>query len=103
MVHRSLLECLVWGTRSGQDAAAAIAASLGADELLFLADVPGVLEDGVALRGVDTTGIAPMAHPVDATQSLRADVVTESDRRDDYQRIAPAVQDGCYLVPRVVE
>ncbi|PQA43161.1 Asp-tRNA(Asn)/Glu-tRNA(Gln) amidotransferase subunit GatC [Amnimonas aquatica] len=55
------------------------------------------------LQAADTTGIAPMAHPVDATQALRADEVTESDRRDDYQRIAPAVQDGCYLVPRVVE
>jgi acetylglutamate kinase len=43
---------------NGDDAAAAIAASLGADELLFLADVPGVLEDGVALRGVDSAGIA---------------------------------------------
>lgn len=55
------------------------------------------------LQAADTTGIEPMAHPVDAVQTLRADVVTESDRRDTYQRIAPAVQDGCYLVPRVVE
>ncbi len=55
------------------------------------------------LQAADTAGIEPMAHPVDAVQTLRADVVTENDRRDTYQRIAPAVQDGCYLVPRVVE
>lgn len=55
------------------------------------------------LQAVDTAGVAPMAHPVDATQALRADTVTEQDRRDAYQAIAPAVQDGCYLVPRVVE
>lgn len=55
------------------------------------------------LQAVDTQGIAPMAHPVDATQALRPDVATEPNRRDDYQAIAPAVADGCYLVPRVVE
>ncbi|WP_022954831.1 Asp-tRNA(Asn)/Glu-tRNA(Gln) amidotransferase subunit GatC [Perlucidibaca piscinae] len=55
------------------------------------------------LQAADTTGIAPMAHPVDAVQPLRADEVSETDHRDAYQRIAPAVQDGCYLVPRVVE
>lgn len=55
------------------------------------------------LQAADTQGVQPMAHPVDAVQSLRADLVTEQDRRDDYQGIAPAVQDGCYLVPRVVE
>lgn len=42
---------------NGDDAAAAIAAGLGADELLFVADVPGVLEDGIALKGIDTQAI----------------------------------------------
>lgn len=46
---------------NGDDAAAAIAAGLGADELLFVADVPGVLEDGVVLRGIDTTAIESLA------------------------------------------
>ncbi len=55
------------------------------------------------LQAADTTGIEPMAHPLDAVQPLRADVVTETNRRETYQQIAPAVQDGCYLVPRVVE
>lgn len=55
------------------------------------------------LQAADTTGIAPMAHPLDATQPLRADDVTESNHREAYQKMAPAVQDGCYLVPRVIE
>lgn len=55
------------------------------------------------LQSADTREVSPMAHPVDARQSLREDVVTESNQREAYQRIAPAVQDGCYLVPRVVE
>ncbi len=52
---------------------------------------------------VDTGGVAPMAHPQHATQRMRPDAVTESDQRERYQRIAPAVERGLYLVPRVVE
>ncbi|EPN60185.1 asparaginyl/glutamyl-tRNA amidotransferase subunit C [Pseudomonas syringae pv. actinidiae ICMP 19096] len=44
-----------------------------------------------------------MAHPLEATQRLREDAVTERNRRDTYQAIAPAVQDGLYLVPKVIE
>jgi aspartyl-tRNA(Asn)/glutamyl-tRNA(Gln) amidotransferase subunit C len=44
-----------------------------------------------------------MAHPLDAAQRLRADVVTESDERDELQKNAPAVADGFYLVPKVIE
>jgi aspartyl-tRNA(Asn)/glutamyl-tRNA(Gln) amidotransferase subunit C len=59
------------------------------------------------MQAVDTGGIAPLAHPIDAIETvplrLRDDEVTESDRRDDYQRPAPAVQEGLYLVPRVIE
>lgn len=56
-----------------------------------------------ALNAVDTDGVEPMAHPLDITQPLRADEVTETDRREDFQRNAPAVADGLYLVPRVIE
>jgi aspartyl-tRNA(Asn)/glutamyl-tRNA(Gln) amidotransferase subunit C len=62
-----------------------------------------VLDLVEAMQAVDTTGIEPMAHPLDSTQILREDVVTEPDQRDDYQKIAPSTQDGLYLVPRVVE
>jgi aspartyl-tRNA(Asn)/glutamyl-tRNA(Gln) amidotransferase subunit C len=55
------------------------------------------------LQMADTTDIEPMANPLDATQPLRADVVTESDRRAEFQAIAPAVEDGLYLVPKVIE
>jgi aspartyl-tRNA(Asn)/glutamyl-tRNA(Gln) amidotransferase subunit C len=59
------------------------------------------------LKAVDTAGIEPMAHPLDALlpegQRLRPDEVTETDQRELYQSIAPAVQDGLYLVPKVLE
>lgn len=56
-----------------------------------------------AMQAVDTTGIEPLAHPLEATQRLRADRVTESNHRDVYQAIAPAVENGLYLVPKVIE
>lgn len=56
-----------------------------------------------ALAAIETEGVAPMAHPGDPDLRLRADDPTEPDRRDDYQRGAPAVAQGLYLVPRVIE
>ncbi|WP_297842322.1 Asp-tRNA(Asn)/Glu-tRNA(Gln) amidotransferase subunit GatC [Pseudomonas sp.] len=55
------------------------------------------------MQAVDTSGIEPLAHPLEASQRLRADVVTERNQRDTYQAIAPAVQNGLYLVPKVIE
>ncbi len=55
------------------------------------------------LQSADTQGIAPMAHPLDAVQRLRADQVTEADVRDAFQAIAPATEDGLYLVPKVID
>jgi aspartyl-tRNA(Asn)/glutamyl-tRNA(Gln) amidotransferase subunit C len=55
------------------------------------------------MRAVDTSAIEPMAHALELLQRLRPDEVTESDRRQDYQSVAPAVQDGLYLVPKVIE
>lgn len=55
------------------------------------------------LQAADTTGVAPMAHPMDVDQPLREDVVTEADHRDTYQAIAPAIEAGLYLVPKVIE
>ena len=55
------------------------------------------------LQAVDTRGIVPMAHAVDSSQRLREDGVTETDRREAYQAVAPEVEEGLYLVPRVVE
>jgi aspartyl-tRNA(Asn)/glutamyl-tRNA(Gln) amidotransferase subunit C len=60
------------------------------------------------MRAVDTAGIEPLSHPIaalrqDLSLRLRDDVVTESDRREDYQKLAPATEDGLYLVPKVIE
>jgi aspartyl-tRNA(Asn)/glutamyl-tRNA(Gln) amidotransferase subunit C len=55
------------------------------------------------LQAVDTTGIAPMAHAQDVMLPLREDVVTERDARALYQSVAPATEDGLYLVPKVIE
>jgi aspartyl-tRNA(Asn)/glutamyl-tRNA(Gln) amidotransferase subunit C len=55
------------------------------------------------LQAVDTTGVAPMAHPLDRPQRLRADSVTEIDRHELYQRNAPLVERDLYLVPKVIE
>tara|TARA_R110002072_G_scaffold86030_2_gene194302 strand:- start:11256 stop:11543 length:288 start_codon:yes stop_codon:yes gene_type:complete len=55
------------------------------------------------LQAVDTTTVEPMANPLDAIQQLRPDVVTQTNRRDAFQAIAPAVENGLYLVPKVIE
>ena len=55
------------------------------------------------LAAADTSGVVPMAHPLDAAQRLRPDVVTEADDHERYQQNAPLVQDGLYLVPKVIE
>ncbi len=55
------------------------------------------------LNAVDTAGVVPMAHAQDLQLPLREDVVTERDCRALYQSVAPAVDDGLYLVPKVIE
>jgi aspartyl-tRNA(Asn)/glutamyl-tRNA(Gln) amidotransferase subunit C len=55
------------------------------------------------MNRVDTSAVEPMAHPLDARQRLRADEVTESNQREKFQHGAPLVQDGLYLVPKVIE
>ncbi len=73
-----------------------------------LGELNGIFAMVEQMAGVDTSGIAPLNHPIDIhmhnlSLRLREDSVTEPDRRDDYQRIAPATQDGLYLVPKVIE
>ena len=55
------------------------------------------------LQAADTQGIAPMAHPLDAEQVLRADEANEPNQREAFQAIAPATENGLYLVPKVIE
>jgi aspartyl-tRNA(Asn)/glutamyl-tRNA(Gln) amidotransferase subunit C len=55
------------------------------------------------LRAVDTRGIEPMAHAMDLTQRLREDLPSDGEPRAEYQKPAPAVEGGLYLVPKVLE
>jgi aspartyl-tRNA(Asn)/glutamyl-tRNA(Gln) amidotransferase subunit C len=55
------------------------------------------------LQAAPTEGVVPMAHPLNMSQRLRSDDVTESDHREQFQQNAPSVQDGYYLVPKVIE
>jgi aspartyl-tRNA(Asn)/glutamyl-tRNA(Gln) amidotransferase subunit C len=74
------------------------------------ADIPGyvsnlsnILELVEQMNSVDTEGVLPMSHPMDAVQRLREDAVTEADQRDMFQEVAPKTEDGLYLVPKVIE
>ena len=55
------------------------------------------------LNAVDTTGVEPMSNPLDSVQRLREDVVTETNQREKYQSVAPEVEKGLYLVPKVLD
>jgi len=55
------------------------------------------------LQAADTEGVAPMAHPLDAVQVLRADNISESNQRDTLMTVAPQTDSGLFLVPKVVE
>src|SRR5690606_19960101 len=65
-----------------------------------LSSIMGLID---RMQAVDTSGVQPLAHPLETTQRLRADVVTEDNQRDALQAIAPATEQGLYLVPRVIE
>ena len=67
------------------------------------AQMSQVLALAEKMAAVDTDELAPMAHPLDASQPLRTDAVTETDQREAFQAIAPAVDKGLYLVPKVIE
>jgi aspartyl-tRNA(Asn)/glutamyl-tRNA(Gln) amidotransferase subunit C len=62
-----------------------------------------ILELVGEIQAVDTAGIEPMSHALDVVQRLRDDGVTQADGRELYQSVAPAVEDGLYLVPKVLE
>jgi len=66
-------------------------------------DLGNILELVNQLSAADTDSVEPMAHPLNAVQRLRPDVVTEIDQREAFQAIAPATENGLYLVPRVIE
>ncbi len=65
-----------------------------------LSDILGLVAQ---MEQVDTQGVVPMAHPLHMSQRLREDRVTETDQRERFQAVAPATENGLYLVPRVIE
>ena len=69
----------------------------------YLQQLSNILSLVEEMQAVDTTGIEPMAHAQDVVLRLRNDVATETDRRAAYQAIAPQVEAGLYLVPKVIE
>lgn len=66
-------------------------------------DLGNILNLVDQLQAVDTENVEPLSHPLDAVQRLRADEVTEINQREAFQAIAPATENGLYLVPRVIE
>ena len=78
--------------------------NIGDDELAETTEKLSRIVDFVdQLSQADTTDVVPMAHPLDVAQRLRPDQVTEVDDRDRYQENAPAVSEGLYVVPKVIE
>lgn len=67
------------------------------------AKLSNILDLFTQMEAADTQGVEPMAHPLDAVQRFRADVVTEVDQHEKLQAIAPSVDQAHYLVPQVIE
>ena len=69
----------------------------------YASDLSNIMMLVEQMSQVDTSDIEPMAHPLDQSQRLRTDVVLESNQRDALQKNAPAIEDGLFLVPRVID
>ncbi|WP_018232613.1 Asp-tRNA(Asn)/Glu-tRNA(Gln) amidotransferase subunit GatC [Thioalkalivibrio thiocyanodenitrificans] len=74
-----------------------------ADVDAYARNLTSILDFVEQMESVDTDHVTPMAHPQDTAQRLREDVVSETDQRERFQAIAPAVDAGLYLVPKVIE
>jgi aspartyl-tRNA(Asn)/glutamyl-tRNA(Gln) amidotransferase subunit C len=73
------------------------------DVPLYATNLSNILDLVEQMNSVDTEGVVPMSHPLDVVQRLREDIVTESNQREEFQSVAPATQNGLYLVPKVIE
>lgn len=73
------------------------------DIALYTSQLSKILEFIEHMNQADTQEIEPLAHPLNISQRLRPDTITESDERETFQRIAPLVEAGLYLVPKVIE
>ncbi|HET7396645.1 MAG TPA: Asp-tRNA(Asn)/Glu-tRNA(Gln) amidotransferase subunit GatC [Gammaproteobacteria bacterium] len=70
---------------------------------VYARTLSNILEFVAQLERAETDGVAPMAHPLEMSQRLRPDRVSETDQRELYQQNAPQVEAGLYLVPKVIE
>jgi len=68
-----------------------------------LAQLTGIFRLIEEMQAVGTDGVEPMAHAQDVMLRLRDDAVTAADQRALFQSIAPQVESGLYLVPKVIE
>ncbi len=74
-----------------------------ADVAEYATNLSNILDLVAQMDAVATDGVTPMAHPTEAVQRLREDRIIEADQRDHFQAIAPLVENGLYLVPKVIE
>ena len=73
------------------------------DRRAMLAQLNDIFAMIEMMQRIDTTGVAPMAHPLGGQQRLREDRITEANAREQNMKNAPQAEDGLFLVPRVVE
>ena len=69
----------------------------------YMRELSNILQMVEQMNGVATHTVVPMAHPMEASQRLRPDEISEDDQREQFQAIAPQVEAGLYLVPKVIE
>ena len=69
----------------------------------YAKDLSSILDLMTQMSETNTDSVKPMAHPMDQSQRLRADSVTETNQREHFQAIAPQVESGLYLVPKVID
>ena len=69
----------------------------------YSTELSNILDLVEQMNSVDTSDITPVAHPLELAARLRPDEVTETNQRDHFQQQAPLTEDGCYLVPKVIE
>ena len=94
LIDRSDIEKIAWLARL----------SVATDDISeYSRDLSSILAMVKEMERVNTTGIEPLAHPLELSARLRDDVVTEINQREYFQQIAPAVANGLYLVPKVIE
>jgi len=81
-------------------------ARLGIDEQdtdAYAKDLSNMLDLMTQMGDTDTDNVPPMAHPMDQMQRLRPDTVSEDNQRENFQSIAPQIEAGLYLVPKVID